>query len=151
MPFLMKISTIRYTKDGKRVASSIKGAKRITETSVKWYGVWKENGRVVARVPLSADKRSATAMMVDLDRKKEREGANLSDPFKADKLRPLADHLSAYIGDLTAKGRDAEYVRSTENTLNRATTQCGFKCLADFTGDKLDAFLNPYLSAGANR
>jgi integrase len=142
MPFLMKISTIRYVKDGKRVPAGTPGATRKVEKSRNWYGVWKEGGRVIARIALSSDKRSSMAKMMEMDKQREREGAALADPFKDDKARPIGDHLNAYLAEMKGKGRDAKYIRDTENTLLRVSKFCGFKCLADFNPDKLEKLLN---------
>ncbi len=142
MSFLMKISQIRYTKDGKRVPKGTKGAKRTAEKSSNWYGIWKEHGRVVARIPLSPDKESAKAMLTDLNRKRAKGAAALTDPFEKAKLLPITQHLTDYLADLTKKGRDGEYVRGVQNTLNRVNSLCRFKCIADWEADKLEKFLD---------
>lgn len=140
MAWLMKVQTTHWLLDGKRVQSNTPGAERVTRESDKWYGCWKENGRTV-RVPLAKDKRTAQARLTDLERQRERGKAGLIDPHKESKRQPVAEHLADYLADLKEQGCTADYIRSTENTLNRTFRFCKWRTLADFDADKLKGWI----------
>lgn len=89
-------------------------------------------------------------MMTDEDKQRQHGKAGLVDPHKADKVRPIQDHIADYLADKTAKKRDDEYVRSLKNTLTRVTKLCGFRCLADFKPIKLEKFIDS-LDCGTRR
>ena len=146
----MKIQTTRHTLNGKRVNAGTPGAIVTNTKSKNWWAVWKENGRVVDRVPLCSDKRAARAMMTDKDRQRQHGEMGLTDPHKDDKARPIAEHIADYLNNLTVKKRDDEYIRKTYNTLTKVTLTCGFKCIADFKSIKLEKFIDEQ-SCGSNR
>jgi integrase len=153
MAHVQKIKVTRYYlgrgKNARRVPKGTPGAKAVKEESSKWYGIWRE-GRRQVRVPLSTDRPAAQAMLTDLLRNKERGKAGLVDPFKGEKQRAATEHLDAYLLDLRAQDRDAEYIQNVKNDLKRVFKRCGFGILGDFNADRLDKFLAE-LSCSARR
>lgn len=141
MPYLEKVTTTRWKLNGRKVKPNTPGAKKTTEKSKKWYAVWKDGGKVVARVALCQDKRAAQAKMVDLDRQREQEGALLVDPFKGAKKKAIDEWVALYLADLTATGRTQKYIQDTRNTISRVNRLLEIKCCDDYKVEKVEEWL----------
>ena len=72
--------------------------------SRKWWGQYRDATGQLRRHPLSADKKSAQAMLNELVRQVEREKAGLAEPADIQRKRPLAQHLAEYRTYLQNKG-----------------------------------------------
>ena len=97
---LMKPSNVRYVDcSGAYVPKGTKGAKKVKETTPKWYAEWRENGKK-RRKPLATDKGVAQKMLGDLILEMELSEAGMLDPHKHQLNRPITEHVADYLSSL---------------------------------------------------
>ena len=113
--------------------------------------VFKRDGRAiwVYKVKISSgrwqmfsgysDKRATEEKMRQHQAQIDRGEVGLVDPYAEHKTLPLAGHISDYIADLRAVGRDAMYCDNSERFLTRMASECGWGRITDIT---LDGFVN---------
>jgi len=87
------------------------------------------------RLTAYTDKGASKQLMAELERALARGERGLIDPFEEHKRRPLAEHVSDYVADLTALGRDAKYVDNCRRRLNGLIAACEWKTLAHVSSD----------------
>ncbi len=140
MATLNKITTILYLdKAGNRVKKGEPGAKAHRVRSKKWYGAYRENGKLV-RVPLSTDKSAAKKLLADHLQRKEREKAGVIDETLGQLTRPIEEHITDFLGHQKAKGVCDEYYVERERCLRAVIGSA--KSVAEVTADKIEKFLN---------
>ena len=85
----------------------------------------------------TSDKQVAEKKRTELLRENEHERAGLlpSKAFRESTQRDLVAHLRDFIGDLIAKGRNAQYIAEFEKRLLLLMEQCGWKVANDMTAD----------------
>lgn len=113
-------------------------------------------------VPLRVtDKEVAFRKLREVVTRAEREAAGMAvaKPLANAAQRSVLDHLQDFLADLSAKGRDAEYVSIIGQRVRRLVTECGWKAPKDITAEsfigwrsknreKAAKTLNEYLNAG---
>jgi len=87
------------------------------------------------RLTAYSDKGASKQLMAELERALARGERGLTDPFGEHKKRPLAEHVTDYVADLTALGRDAKYVDNCRRRLNGLIAACEWKTLAHVSSD----------------
>jgi integrase len=148
---IQKITIIRYVdRHGNRVKKNAKGAKPLREKSAKWYGVWRDGGKLVKK-PLSTDRDAALALLTDLMRQRERERAGLVNPYKAHFDRPLSEHISDYLSALKTEGVSDKHFSERSRCLLAVVDATGARKLSDLTADKVDRFLSDLVSSARTR
>jgi integrase len=80
-------------------------------------------------------KGASKQLMTDLERALARGERGLIDPFGEHKRKLLSEHVTDYVADLTALGRDAKYVDNCRRRLNGLIAACGWKTLAHVSSD----------------
>jgi len=89
-------------------------------------------------VPLHTDKRHvAEAELRSLVKELEEEKLGLIKPraLRDAVSRPLTDHLSDFIADITARGRNWKHLSNTKNRLNRLFQECGWQFISHVSAD----------------
>jgi len=102
-----------------------------------------DNDVTVTNVPLKTpDKQVAEERLRKIIREKQQEGAGIIAPkaLRDAAQKNLLDHLSDFIADLTAKGRDDMYIYNIEKRSKRVVVECGWKLPADVTADSFIAW-----------
>jgi integrase len=87
------------------------------------------------RLVAYTDKGASKQLMADLERALARGERGLIDPYKEHKGRPLSEHVTDYVADLTALGRDAKYVDNCRCRLNGLIAACDWKTLAQMSAE----------------
>jgi integrase len=107
----------------------------------KWV-IYDRDGRgKKARVATAYSDRQASRQKLARYEKAKAHGAEgLIDPFEQHKCRPLTEHLSDYVADLRALGRDTKYVYNCEMRLTKLIIACGWRVLTDITADSFGAW-----------
>jgi integrase len=113
--------------DGKRVISRLYSAK-----------IRVDGERRISQVSLGvSDKQVAQEklrLMVQ-EREKELQGLIPAKAMRDAAQESLTKHLRDFIGDLRAKGRNAQYIAEFENRMELLMEQCGWHLLQDVTAD----------------
>ena len=107
----------------------------------KWYGKYADGDGVARRVPLSANKAAAQAMLAELTRRAEMERAGVRDPYRDHRSRPLAAHLTDWQAALTADGNTAEYVTLKVSRARRVIDAACFRFVPDLSASKVQTVL----------
>ncbi len=142
MATLHKMTTVRYVDtEGNRVPKDAPGARKVKEKSTKWYGFWRENGKL-KRVPLSTDKQAARKMLTDLLQQREREKAGLVDKSLEHLQRPIAEHVADFLAHLKTKGVCDDYYAERERCLLAVLGEA--KTLIELTADAIETFVNKF-------
>lgn len=97
----------------------------------------------VTEIPLyTSDKQVAKERLRKITDEIQQEGAGIIAPkaLRNAAQKSLIDHLSDFIADLTAKGRDKMYVYNIEKRAKRVFGECGWKIPADVTTDSFIAW-----------
>ncbi len=113
--------------DGKRVISRLYSAK-----------IRVDGERRISQVPLRvSDKQVAQEKLRQLvqEREKELNGLIPAKAMRDAAQESLTKHLRDFIGDLRAKGRNAQYIAEFENRLVLLMEHCGWHSLQDVTAD----------------
>jgi integrase len=128
---LIKPYITRYVDaSGRRVPKGTPGAKRKKERSKKWYGQYVID-RKRYRVPLCSDKQAAKAMLGELIRKAEQEGAGLVNPYSAHYHRPLAHHVADWEAHLMVQRATRNDAQAAAGRVRRVIDQAGFRLIPD--------------------
>ena len=113
--------------DGKRVISRLYSAK-----------IRVDGERRISQVPLRvSDKQVAQEKLRQLvqEREKELHGMIPAKAMRDAAQESLSKHVRDFIGDLRAKGRNAQYIAEFENRLVLLLEQCSWQLLRDVTAD----------------
>ena len=134
-------------KNGKaRVARSYRGRYRLDE------------GDKLTDIPLrTTDKRVARERLERIVREKQLEAVGVLSPHRTALQAPLEKHLSDYLADLQAVGRDYQYIFDLKNRVRRLIRECHWTLLKEVSSDSFLAWrarqtlapktLNEYLAS----
>ncbi len=114
-----------------------KTGKRIKTKSKKWWGRYRAANGTERRVPLAADKTAAQTMLNELVRKAEREAAGITDPFEANRKRPLVEHLTDFKRHLENKGSSKNHILTTHQRASAIVNEGGFKTIGDISASRV--------------
>ncbi len=107
----------------------------------KYYAKVRDADGVVRKVPLSANKATAEAMVRRLLDAVERKRAGLGDPFEGHKLRPLGEHLADWEAALRSRQAGEKHVRQMVELARRVFDGCLFLTAADLRASAVTGFL----------
>src|SRR5581483_1559397 len=96
------------------------------------------NNPQIFDVPLHTDKKHvAEAELRQLVKESEEEKLGLVKPraLRDATQRPLLEHLTDFIADITARRRCHTHISHTRNRLKRLFTECGWKFIHDISAD----------------
>src|SRR5262245_63458696 len=132
------------------------GSARIVETSPYYVAKFRDGAGVVRVVPTGCrDEQAARSVLARLERQAElvRSGVITSAEVAVGKHQssPLADHFTAYIAYLEAKGACPEHRSERQRQLNTIASGCNFTRLADLDRGHLEAWLNQQVREGIDR
>src|SRR5690349_21445813 len=82
-----------------------------------WTIQYRDAAGRIRRVKGYKDKAATKQLAAKLEKNIERGEQGLIDPHKAQKARPLAEHIAEYVADLNAAGRDDLYAYNAEKRL----------------------------------
>lgn len=139
MSWIQKTTTTRYVKNDRRVPKGTKGARKVTEESAKYYGFWRENGKL-CRIPLSTDKVSAKKLFDAHLTRLEREKAGVIDKSLGQLTRPIEEHLTDFLAQFKLQGNSSDYEENFEYRLRAVVGDA--KNLVEFDEDHITAFLD---------
>src|SRR5947199_8968002 len=129
---------IKYVFRPKR---KIRGKRKIARL---YSGRYKLDGEVrPTEVPLkTSDKQVAEKKLNELVTERERERAGIALPrtLRDASQRPTPEHLADYLGNLSALGRDDEYIKKLGYRINILIRECGWKNPAAITGDSFETW-----------
>jgi len=97
-----------------------------------------EGDTKITDVPLhTTDKRVAQQKLEEIVRQKQLEGAGLLPPEAQSiaQQTPLLDHLKDYLADLSAMGRDPEYIYIVDKQIRKLLQECRWTTLPSVTPD----------------
>ena len=100
------------------------------------------------RHPLSADKKSAQAMLNELVRQVEREKAGLADPADIQRKRSLIQHLAEYRRFLQNKGVTPKQALTAHNQVQKMITDCKWRWVREISATGALEFLADLQRAG---
>jgi integrase len=151
-PYPLPVNPDIVTKDGKphvRITTGGKAAlypltrdgKKYLKRSAKWYGQYTDFAGVVRRKPLSPNKDAAKLMLAELVRRAEGEKAGVRDPFADHRKAPLATHLSAWEGVLTARGNSPDYVELKVSRVRKLLDACRLIFIGDLSASRVETAL----------
>ncbi len=132
-----------------------------TETARLYRGRYRLEGEAkITEVPLhTSDKRVAQQRLEQIVRDKQMEQSGMipSGPKRTALQSPLLNHLKDYLSDLTATGRDQEYIYIVDKQIQKLLRECKWAILCDVTSDsflrwrakqrKAPKTLNEYLAS----
>lgn len=122
-----QVPGVRFRHQGKLVSAPLTAkGDRCRLESPNWYG-W-VGGKAKK---LCGNKLAAETMLAGLIRDRERGAAGLVDPFEAQRLRPIGEHLEDFRRALSGKGNSPRHVRLTCSRLENLFAGCGFERLDD--------------------
>ena len=114
---------------------------KVTQTSKKWWGQYKDADGRLRRKPLSVDKRVAKTMLNEIVKRVEREKAGLVDPTEEQRQRPLSVHISEFESYLVNRDVTQAYTRQTLSQVRRMIDDRRWKMIADITASGALDFL----------
>jgi integrase len=144
---ILTIFRPKRTKDGKRhVSRSYRGRYRLDEADK------------LTDIPLhTTDKRVARERLERIVREKQLEAGGVLSPHRAALQTSLHKHLSDYLADLQAVGRDDQYIFDLNNRVCRLIRECHWGFLKEVSSDSFLAWrarqtlapktLNEYLAS----
>ncbi len=97
-----------------------------------------EGDTKITDVPLhTPDKRVAQQKLEEIVRQKQLEGVGLLPPAaqRIAQQTPLLDHLKDYLADLSAMGRDSEYIYIVDKQIRKLLQECRWTALSSVTSD----------------
>jgi hypothetical protein len=107
----------------------------------KWYVKYRDENRIVRRVPGFTDKEATRHLAARLEKQAARKETGLSDAFEAHRKRPLADHVEDYRRYLSSKDNTKEHVQVTCARISRINEACGFERIADISESRVADWL----------
>jgi integrase len=144
---ILTIFRPKRTKDGKpHVSRSYRGRYRL------------EEGDKLTDIPLrTTDKRVARERLEQIVREKQLEAVGVLSPHRTALQTSLEKHLSDYLADLQAIGRDYQYIFDLKNRVRRLIKECHWTLLKEVSSDSFLAWrarqtlapktLNEYLAS----
>ncbi len=117
---------------GRKCAKDAPGARYVE--SRYWTVQYYVNGRPKLTKGYT-DKGASEQLGAKLERAKARGEEGLIDPYKDHRHRPIAQHVTDYIADLEAMGRDDKYRNNARLRLGKLIAACGWKVLGDISAD----------------
>ena len=132
-----------------------------TETARLYRGRYRLEGEAkITEVPLhTSDKRVAQQRLEEIVKQRQQEAAGMipSGSKRTALQSPLLHHLKDYLSDLTATGRDQEYIYIVDKQIQKLLRECKWTILCDVTSDsflrwrakqrKAPKTLNEYLAS----
>ncbi len=132
-----------------------------TETARLYRGRYRLEGEAkITEVPLhTSDKRVAQQRLEEIVKQRQQEAAGMipSGAKRTALQSPLLNHLKDYLSDLTATGRDQEYIYIVDKQIQKLLRECKWAILCDVTSDsflrwrakqrKAPKTLNEYLAS----
>jgi integrase/recombinase XerD len=118
-----------------------KTGEKTTTKSKKWWGRYRDSLGRDRRIPLSADKRAAQAMLTELVQKVERAKAGLVDPIDEEMQRPIKDQIADFEQHKKSKNNTPRYVYELVTKVKRAAKTLKWRKAADITGHGVEGFL----------
>ena len=125
-----------------------KTGKTVKRKSKKWWGRYRDELRIVRRVPLATDKTAAQAMLNDRICKVERIKAGLIDPGDEQRKRPMREHLADFKRYLTNKGITIKQVTESTKRIQKIVDSRKLKLLSDLSADAVVEFLSELREKG---
>ena len=107
--------------------------------AAKWYISWYDHERGVWRNCVGyTDKESSLAKAVRLEKESADRHEGIEDSVRASSLKPIEEHLAAYMTHLRAKGRDDGYILQLERRLARLFAEIKATRLVDIDADSVE-------------
>jgi integrase len=100
-----------------------------------WTIQYRDAAGKIQRVKGYRDKAATKQLAAKIEQQIARGEQAMIDPFKASKVRPLAEHVADYLANLTGGGRSAKYIYTMERRLNILADKCGWKSLAEINAN----------------
>ena len=97
----------------------------------------------ITDIPLhTTDKRVAQQRIEQIVKEKQMEAVGLLAPHatRAASQTPLGRHLSDFVADLQAVGRDGQYIYELGNRVRRLMRECGWSRIKDVTSDSFQVW-----------
>jgi hypothetical protein len=116
-------------RDGKRITS------RLYSLKIRLDG----ESRIL-QIPLGVSDRQVAeekARQIVQEREKELHGILAPKSIRDGAAEPLSKHLTDFIADLRAQGRNHQYIAEFENRITLLINECGWRCARDVTADSL--------------
>jgi hypothetical protein len=97
-----------------------------------------EGDTKITEIPLhTPDKRVAQQRLEEIVKQRQQEAAGMipSGAKRTALQSPLLNHLKDYLSDLTATGRDQEYIYIVDKQIQKLLRECKWAILCDVTSD----------------
>ena len=91
------------------------------------------------------DKRATEQLAARLEKHVAHGNEGLLDPFAEHKKRPLLDHLTDYLADLEAKGRDDLYRANLRSRIKRVLEANGWDYFGQISAEEMTSWMRKYL------
>lgn len=129
--------------DGSHVTKDTPGAVRFKDRAKIWHGSWRDAaGRPTPYTSLhTTDRDTAEQIARERERSALLGAEGLRDDRRADRLRPLAEHLEDYRRYLAAQGDVAQHVQETVRQCAAILDGCRFVLAADLDPDAVVEWL----------
>jgi integrase/recombinase XerD len=119
-----------------------KSGEKVKAISRKWWGRYRDSLGRDRRIPLSADKQAASAMLADIVQKVEREKSGLVDNIDEEMRRPIKEHLADFERHKKSKNNTASYVKELMAKVRRASKTLKWRTAANITSHEVEQFLS---------
>jgi integrase/recombinase XerD len=119
-----------------------KSGEKVKAKSRKWWGRYRDSLGRDRRIPLSADKQAASAMLAEIVQKVEREKSGLIDNIDEEIRRPIKEHLADFERHKKSRNSTASYVKELMAKVRRASKMLKWRTAADITAHGVEQFLS---------
>ena len=135
------------TKGKTRTAPLTAAGDRITVESGTYTAKYRDGSGIVRKVSTGCrDEAAARSMLTELEKRadKVRSGmrSEAEDAVLDHQGAPLAEHVAAFIEHQQARGVTPKQIDNVRGRVNRVSTDCGWKRLADLAGVHLERWLS---------
>lgn len=119
-------------EDGRRCPKGTPGAKWVESRNYMIQLVVDGKPRLIKGY---TDRQATEQLAAKLERSKAQGAEGLTDPFKAHRRRPLAEHVANWIAELRQLGRDDVYVGLCESRMARLIADCRWENLTSISAE----------------
>ncbi len=132
------VEAVRFKdEEGKTVTAPLtRNGDRCRVPSPVWYGEYSDADGIRHRVPLCANKAASEQMLTQLLGKAGLGRLGMRDPFEAQRLRPLAEHLADFHRELSSRNNAPRYVDLVISRLRALLDGCAFHRIADLSASR---------------
>lgn len=92
---------------------------------------YRDDAGKIRRVKGYRDKGATKQLAAKLESALARGEQGLVDPYKVARARPLSEHVTEYVADLRAAGRDRKYIDNMQRRLTILADGCGWRTLPE--------------------